>query len=288
MARFLVSFMGSRLGRLERDADLSVRPTGIGGHRSIDCSKSQSWPTSLSVRGPDRAIPERMTILDAGPLDNPVWGALSGPQTGFAEVHGRAARFAPGISPFHALADAADPAAWADLAALTGGHDPVFLPFGPDENPPGWEIGSRNQGVQLVGSAVRAEADPEAVTLTRVDVPEMLDLVARTRPGPFENRTVELGAYLGIRRDGRLIAMAGERLRLSGHTEISAVCTDPAFRGHGLARRLVSAVAAGIVARGETPFLHAAIGNTNAIRLYEKMGFSVRRPVNFHQYRRLE
>ncbi|MFG1997472.1 GNAT family N-acetyltransferase [Actinoplanes sp. NPDC048988] len=228
-----------------------------------------------------------MTILDVTPLDNPVWGALSGAQAGFAEVHGRAARFAAGISPFHGLADAADPAVWDDLAALEPAG-PVLVPAGPDDPPAGWAVTSINQGVQLVGFAVRPEEDPEATLLTGDDVPEMLDLVERTRPGPFGPRTVELGRYLGLRRDGKLVAMAGERMHLTGFTEVSAVCTAPAYRGHGFAGRLVGAVTAGIVARGETPFLHAAIGNATAIRLYEKLGFSVRRPVNFHQYERVQ
>lgn len=107
----------------------------------------------------------------------------------------------------------------------------------------------------------------------------MLDLVARTEPGPFRRRTIELGAYLGIRREGRLVAMGGERMRPPGWTEISAVCTDPAYRGQGLATRVVRAVAAGIKARGETPFMHAAADNTAALRLYESIGFSLRREV---------
>jgi predicted GNAT family acetyltransferase len=113
----------------------------------------------------------------------------------------------------------------------------------------------------------------------------MLDLVARTEPGPFRKRTIELGTYLGIRRDGRLIAMAGERLHPPGWTEISAVCTDPGYRGHGLATRLVRAVAAGIRARGETPFLHAAADNTYAIRMYERLGFTLRRTTTFRAVR---
>ncbi len=121
-----------------------------------------------------------------------------------------------------------------------------------------------------------AAPDPEAVRLGPADVPEMLDLVARTQPGPFLARTVELGTYLGIRRGGALIAMAGERLHPPGWTEISAVCTDPAFRGEGLATRLILAVAHGIRERGETPFLHTGAQNTNAIRLYESLGFRLR------------
>ncbi len=120
----------------------------------------------------------------------------------------------------------------------------------------------------------------EAVHLLEPDVPFVVPgvtLIARTDPGPYRQRTIELGTYLGIRRESALIAMAGERLHPTGWTEISAVCTDPAYRGQGLAGRLVRAVAAGIFERGETPFLHAAATNESALRLYEKLGFTLRR-----------
>src|SRR5690606_17517536 len=172
------------------------------------------------------------------------------------------------------------PADWADLAALAGPGAVVTI-AGLPEPPPGWEVVSLIPGVQLTGDGVPPAPDVEAVRLTAADVPEMLDLIARTRPGPFRPRTIEMGVYLGIRRDGRLVAMAGERLHPPGWTEISAVCTDPAFRRRGLATRLVRAVAAGIRARGETPFLHAAADNTEAIRLYESLGFRLRREVMF-------
>ena len=135
--------------------------------------------------------------------------------------------------------------------------------------------------MQLVDDGVDARPDAEAVRLGPADVPEMLALVARTRPGPFLPRTVDLGTYLGIRSGGALVAMAGERLHPPGWTEISAVCTDAAHRGRGLATRLVLAVAAGIRDRGEVPFLHAAATNTNAIRLYESIGFRLRRHTRF-------
>jgi len=106
-------------------------------------------------------------------------------------------------------------------------------------------------------------------------------LIARTQPGPFLPRTIEMGTYLGIRREGALVAMAGERLHPPGWTEISAVCTDPAVRGQGLATRLILAVAHGIRERGETPFLHTGARNTNAIRLYESLGFRLRRRTAF-------
>lgn len=219
------------------------------------------------------------------PLDNPAWAALTGPHAGFAERFGRAARYPADVAAFHAVSDPADPRAWADLAALVGPGGTASV-RGVRGGPDGWETVRTGYGVQLVDTALRAEDDPGAVRLGPDDVPEILDLVARTEPGPYLPRTVELGTYLGIRRDGRLVALAGERLRPPGWTEISAVCTDPAHRGQGLATRLVRAVAAGVRARGERPFLHAAADNTDAIRLYESIGFTLRRHTVFTRVRR--
>ncbi|MER5717814.1 GNAT family N-acetyltransferase [Streptomyces sp. NPDC002132] len=211
------------------------------------------------------------------PLDNAVWAALTGPHAHLAERVGLAARYPADVYAFAALADPADPAAWADLRRLAGPGATVRIkPV--DHVPDGWTLLRRGEGVQLAATeALRTAPAPEAEPLGPADVPEILDLVARTRPGPFLARTVELGAYLGIRHRGRLIALAGERLRPAGWTEISAVCTDPGHRGRGLATRLVRAVAHGVRERGDTPFLHAAAGNTQAIRLYESLGFALRR-----------
>jgi ribosomal protein S18 acetylase RimI-like enzyme len=212
-------------------------------------------------------------------LDHPAWPTLTGAHRHLGELVGRAGRYDADVSPFTAIEDAADPRAWADLAALLGPGS-TFVISGVDELPEGWSV-DEIPGLQLVATSLRSEVDPEAVPLGPADVPEMLDLVARTRPGPFLPRTIEMGAYAGIRRGGELIAMAGERLRPPGWTEISAVCTDPGHRGQGLATRLVRHVAAGITARGDTPFLHAAASNTSAVKLYESIGFTLRRPTVF-------
>ncbi|NKQ26213.1 GNAT family N-acetyltransferase [Streptomyces galbus] len=209
-------------------------------------------------------------------LDNPALASLTGPHAHFAERRGRVLRYPVDVSPWLALPDEPDADDWADLAALAGPGADIPLPGFRGAVPEGWEITFRTEGVQLVDDGLAAAPDPEAVRLGPADVPEMRDLVARTRPGPFELRTIELGTYLGIRREGRLVAMAGERLHPPGYTEISAVCTDPAARGQGLASRLVLAVAHGIRERGETPFLHTGAGNTDAIRLYESLGFRLR------------
>ncbi|HEV2638240.1 MAG TPA: GNAT family N-acetyltransferase [Actinocrinis sp.] len=208
-------------------------------------------------------------------LDRSVWESLTGHHARFAEHRGRAARYHPDVAPFVALADPADPRAWADAAELVGPGGSLSL-TGPATWPDGWEVQFQGESVQLVDTGLAARPDPEAVRLGPDDVPQILELIDRTRPGPFRPRTIELGTYLGIRRGGVLVAMAGERRHPPGWTEISAVCTDEAFRGHGLATRLVRAVAAGIRDRGETPFMHANAANTNAIRLYESLGFTLR------------
>lgn len=215
------------------------------------------------------------------PLDNPSLSALRGPQAHLAERLGRVLRYPADMAPWFALPQEPDAKDWADAAALAGPGAPVML-MGVRQAPPeDWEVGFEAEGVQLTGEGLRPEPYPEAVRLGAEDVPEMLELVERTRPGPFLPRTVELGTYLGVRRDGVLVAMAGERVRPAGWSEISAVCTDPSVRGQGLATRLVLAVAHVITARGETPFLHAAAENTGAIRLYESLGFRLRRTTLF-------
>ncbi|MBU2665429.1 GNAT family N-acetyltransferase [Actinoplanes bogorensis] len=217
-------------------------------------------------------------------LENPVWAALSGPQACFAEASGDAARFLSDVGPWCAVADPGDRHAWDDLAGLT---DRALLTAPAIHPPKGWKPVMVIAGVQMAGHTMTGVHDPETVRLTETDVPEMLDLVERAQPGPFGKRTIELGNYLGLRHEGRLVAMAGERFRLPGWTEVSAVCTDPAFRGQGLAARLTMAVAAGILERGDLPFLHVAAENAAAIRLYERLGFQVNHEVVFASYRRL-
>jgi ribosomal protein S18 acetylase RimI-like enzyme len=217
---------------------------------------------------------------DDRPLDEPVWASLAGAHAHLAERSLGAARYPPEVAPFAALANAVDPDSWLGLAKLYGPGAVAVLPS-ISEAPDGWEIVDAVHAVQLVDTSLRAETDDEAVALDHTDVPEILELITRTRPGPFLSRTIELGDYFGIRRDGALVAMAGERMHPPGWTEISAVCTDAAYRGQGLGTRLIRHVAAGIRQRGESAFLHAAATNLNAIRLYESIGFTHRRDIRF-------
>ncbi|MGN6407398.1 MAG: GNAT family N-acetyltransferase [Curtobacterium sp.] len=220
-----------------------------------------------------------LTIADDGSptrlLDNPALASLNGQHARFAERRGDVARYLPDVSVWTGIPERPTAADWEDVRALLG-PGAVFGVGASAVAPPGWPAVEGSGGVQLTGEAIEGAPDPEAVELTPDDVPEILELIARTKPGPFLPRTIELGRYVGVRREGRLIAMAGERLHPPGWTEISAVCTDEGFRGQGLGRRLVLDVAYGIRARGETPLMHAAAGNTGAISLYRHLGFRLR------------
>lgn len=219
------------------------------------------------------------------PLDFPGWSSLTGPHAHFALGQGRALRYRPDVSPFAALPPAHDDQSWTDLRAVTEVGETVLLSGAPGfvgEDPPGWRVQAVIPGVQLVATAAhQSYPDPEAFAVGAADAAEAADLVARTEPGPFRPHTYQLGTYLGLRRAGRLVALAGERLHPVGYSEISAVCTDPGFRRQGLATRLIRAMADLIRQRGETPFLHTGAANTSAIDLYLALGYTLRRQVDF-------
>ena len=215
------------------------------------------------------------------PLDAPIWHALAGPHARLALVKGRARRYPGEVSPFAAL-EARDADALADLAALVSPGD-VIAVFAPSESLPerDWKRLFWLDGSQWVCERAVAPPAREPATLADADVDAMLALAKRTEPGPFERRTIEMGRYVGFRDDaGPLLAMGGERMHLPGYTEVSGVCTAPEARGRGLAEAIVRAVASGIQARGETPFLHVRTGSPSeaiATALYQRVGFHERR-----------
>ena len=223
------------------------------------------------------------------PLDNVIWQALTTRQAQFAEGSAHARRFVREVSPLSGFEEPSD-ANYAALAALVGdgASTAVFLDQ-PFTHRPGWEFVVGAPLVQMVcDKPVRfAASNGHAILeLGSSESPEMLELTALTKPGPFGTRTHELGAYLGIRDNGRLVAMAGERLKVPGFTEISAVCTHPEHTGKSYARLLMSEIVNRIRARGETPFLHVRQDNTRAITLYELLGFQARKVLHFAVLRR--
>lgn len=216
-------------------------------------------------------------------LDWPVQSALTGGNASLAQRNTLALRYPPDIAPFGAVADETVEAFEA-LASLTPAGSRIAL-VGPDAVavPAGFAIERQIPIVQmiLIGPApAEATAGPVPVLLGTPDVAEMMDIAGRTRPGPFGPRTIELGTYLGIRIDGSLVAMAGERMRFDRFVEISAVCVDPGHRGKGYAALLMRRLARGIQARGLTPILHVLEDNHVAIALYRMLGFEARRTLS--------
>jgi predicted GNAT family acetyltransferase len=216
-------------------------------------------------------------------LDHPIWTALTTRQSDFAEVHGIARRFSPEVTQLAAIEK---PSAYGfeSLAALvTKGKTAGLITHERFEWPEPFTVIAEVDALQMVQwhePALDSVPPVESLVLGPQDVEEMVALARMTEPGPFGNRTRELGHYIGIRRQGTLAAMTGERMRVPGFTEVSAVCTHPDHTGRGYAAALVATVANRIRARGETPFLHVRADNSRAIQLYQRLGFVERaRPI---------
>ena len=196
-----------------------------------------------------------------------------------AEASGSALRYRSSVSVFAGIPDSPSEDAWSDLADLVGPGNVAVLFRDEVSAPTGWNELQRIPTYQMSAETVTGQPMAAAQLLTIDDVDDMLSLVARAEPGPFAPETILLGSYFGVRDGGRLVAMAGERFRADGLTEISAICTDADRRGRGLAAGLTRHVVADIRDRGDEPFLHVAIENENAHRLYLDLGFVERREV---------
>ena len=221
------------------------------------------------------------------PLDRPVWASLTGAHAHLALGEGKARRYRPDVNRFVAGPDE-DAATLAAMAALVEPGDPVLVvQAAAILELPGVTLVLRRPAVQMVHEGTASDGDDrEIVPLGEADAPEMLALATLTNPGPFRERTRLMGDFFGVRRDGRLAAMAGQRMRPPGHVELSGVCTHPGFRGEGLATRLSAHVTRAILDRGETAFLHAWKDNAGAIALYEKLGYRIRREMNVAVFER--
>lgn len=214
-------------------------------------------------------------------LDRPVWNALRTAHASLAEGGERARRYPPSIVPFAAAADNSAESLEA-LAALPVGEDvmaiveaaPVILPQGLTA------LSSASLVQMMAECSFERVSDSRIELLTEADAADMLALATLTKPGPFTLRAQSLGAFWGVKIEGRLVAMAGQRMRQPGFAELSGLCTHPDFQGRGLGSLLFRFVAGEISARGETAYLHAYAANTPAIALYEAMGFRLRSDMN--------
>jgi predicted GNAT family acetyltransferase len=212
------------------------------------------------------------------PLDRPIWSALTTRQQALAEGGARALRYPTAVGPFADMLDMS-PESFAALGALMAGSEVAVL-FTPDvvTAPAEFKMLLAESGEQMIGTPAESSIrGVDIVTLGAADVPAMMALTELTKPGPFGLRTHELGTFLGIRVDGQLVAMAGERMKPANYTEMTAICVHPDHRGRGYAQVLLGAVASQITARGEIPFLHVFSKNDSAIALYRRQGMEIRR-----------
>lgn len=216
-------------------------------------------------------------------LDNPPWHALNSVQSHLARISGNAARYFPEVVPFAAVAQP-DAASGKELDGLLTAGESFFLIGNLPPLPDSWEVRNELVCLQMVSEAPLNAPDPafSIQLLTPEDAADMYALVQLVQPGYFMQDTYRMGRYTGIRQNGQLVAIAGERMRLNGLAELSAICTHPDFTGRGYAGQLIAGLVNHQRAEGITPFLHVAGHNTGAIRLYEKLGFRTRREISFH------
>jgi ribosomal protein S18 acetylase RimI-like enzyme len=222
------------------------------------------------------------------PLDRPVWNALATTHADLAEGSALARRYHPSIVPFAAMADDR-PESLAALTALPGAKEMmVLVEAGPITLPPTMEVIIESRLVQMVRKQpCERLANPLIAPLSEADADEMLALATLTKPGPFTLKAQNLGTFWGVKLDGRLVAMAGQRMRQPGFGELSGLCTHPDFQGRGFGTLLFCFVAGEISARGDAVFLHAYATNTPAIALYERLGFTLRTEMNMRAVKRL-
>jgi len=216
-------------------------------------------------------------------LDNPVWHALVGPHQAFATRRGLALHYPREVAAFSAIAEDTVQA-YADLAQdLPADLEARLLRRSFEPSPDDWVQVKHLPLLQMVASESdgRVLDGPAFTTLGRDDIGAVAALIDLTNPGPFGTRTLEMGRYVGVLEEGQLVALAGERLRLTNYVELSAICTHPLARGRGLAGHLVRCLMRDAFARGQTPFLHVLPENTAAISLYRKLGFAVRTDIHY-------
>lgn len=214
-------------------------------------------------------------------LENPIWHALGTLHAGLALHNGLARRYRGEVSRLAAVCEPT-PAALRGLRDLAAPGDAVgVLLEAPMEVGPEWTVLRARYIDQMVCGELRPAPPIEFDELRESDVPAMLALTAATEPGPFARETIRMGRYIGVKDGDRLAAMSGQRMKLPGFTEISAVCTDPAYRGRGYAAGLMTPLIREVQGQGKTAFLHVKTENAGAIRVYERLGFTRRRQVWF-------
>lgn len=222
-------------------------------------------------------------------LDNPAWGALTSVHADFAQGTDHARRYKPGIVPFVAVDDTQSDHL-KELDPWMNAGETFFIIGDLPTLPPGWIVEHELPCAQMVlESSMPPMMDDEGIPVSllgEADATDMYNLINSLQPGYYNKDTRLLGTYYGIRQGGELVAMAGERMRLNGFTELSAICTHKDYSGRGYAQRLINRLCQQHAAAGVVSYLHVSLANERAIRIYEHMGFETRREIVFRRVRK--
>lgn len=210
-------------------------------------------------------------------LDNPIWSALTTAHILFSVGAPEVKKYREDIIPFLGMANG-DAGLLKQIEPFMAQDEEVFLKEENLDFPSGWAVVTRLNCLQMVYEPASVDAVNMAgiVKLTVDDAEELSRLVNLVQPGFFKRNTSLLGDYFGIKKEGELVAVAGERFKMTGFSELSAVCTHPEHTGKGYAQQLLEVLCNKNLEEGDIPFLHVADTNERAIKIYERLGFRKR------------
>lgn len=227
-----------------------------------------------------------MKIPDENKLDNPVWHSLSESHEKFALNYDEIKFYNPDYCPFGGFTSNGNILEATNQYALICNN---FFIVG--ENPKVSDSLRLTKELiclqMIVREKIQVTLENEIIKLTENHSNELIDLVNLVQPGYFKPKTFLLGDYFGIFKNGKLIAIAGERMKMNDFTEVSAILTHPEHTGKGYAKQLIAHVVNKILSEERIPFLHVVENNVGAIKLYEKLGFTTRRKMSFWNIVRL-
>ncbi|WP_316633009.1 GNAT family N-acetyltransferase [uncultured Flavobacterium sp.] len=221
-----------------------------------------------------------MKITEENKLDNPIWNSLSESHEKFAIDYNGTKFYNPDYCPFggflelESTLESAKKYASLCVNFFIVGKKPIIADS--------LEIVKKLVCLQMIiHEKIQITFDNEIIKLTEEHSEELFDLVNLVQPGYFKTKTPLLGSYYGIFNDRKLVSIAGERMKMNTFTEVSAIITHPDHTGKGYAKQLTSHVVNTIFNEGKIPFLHVVESNLGAIKLYEKLGFVMRRKISF-------
>ena len=200
------------------------------------------------------------------------WLTLNSQHSIYADKQGYACVYKDGYGQYGALSEYSKQA-YKDLASIVKPERIVLiLGSGEPVEYPEWKQLTTFLGYGMILESPIRAPELDYVQLSVSDAAKMVEL-GKTSGLSVQPRSIELGNFYGIKKNGDLVAMAGEGMKIDGYTEVADVRTHPDFRKRGYGGGLTQVVCQLIQEKGDTPCLRVRAENTGAIRLYEKLGF---------------